>query len=430
MHQTSRVSARAWWAMAVFVLAAIISYSDRQVLGLLVDPIRAELSLRDTDLGLLQGVAFAMVYALASLPLGWASDRTSRRNLVIVGVVIWSLATIACGYASSFNELFLARMFIGIGEASLAPAVISMIADLFPLERRGLAIGLFNMGMIIGGGGAFIVGGGLLSIAATGGFESWPFLQALTPWRVALVVMGFSGILLIILLWTVSEPARRGAVSGAGQSLRGMYYSVRSRRSTLLPLYAAIASVSVMEFGMMMWMPTLLTRRFNFGLSEAGGTLGTIVITAAILGTLIGGLLSVWIIKRWSVQGLLKAAAMAVGFGTLTMAVGFANSGILALALFFLWQFSATCSSLIGITTLQNILPNELRGFGISIAAFLNIIIGLGIGSLLPPLIVESIYKDPTSIGLALSTVGIPMTVLAAWLYRRCASRVDGSMVS
>jgi len=430
MHQTFRVSARAWWAMAIFVLAAIISYSDRQVMGLLVDPIRAELSLRDTDLGLLQGVAFAMVYALASLPLGWAADRTSRRNLVIAGVVIWSLATISCGYARSFNELFLARILIGIGEASLAPAVVSMIADLFPLERRGMAIGLFNMGMIVGGGGAFIVGGGLLSIAASGGFESWPFLNALTPWRVALVIMGISGALLIILLLTVSEPIRRGANSGAGQSLKGMYNSVRSRRSTLLPLYAAIASVSVMEFGMMMWMPTLMTRRFNFGLSEAGGTLGAIVITAAVLGTLIGGLMSIWVIKRWSVQGLLRAASIFVCFGTLTMAAGFAESGILALALFFCWQFSATCSSLIGITTLQNILPNELRGFGISIAAFLNIIVGLGIGALLPPLIVESVYKDPTSIGLALSTVGIPITILAASLYWKSASRVHVSMVS
>src|SRR5688572_4369774 len=154
--------ASGWWAVFVFFLAAILSYTDRQILSLLVDPIRAGLNLSDVQLGILHGTAFAVLYAAFGLPLGRLADLMNRRNLILVGVMIWSTATVACAWARSFEELLVARLFVGLGEAALAPAALSMISDLFPAERRGVAIGTFALGIVAGAGVAIGVGGTLL----------------------------------------------------------------------------------------------------------------------------------------------------------------------------------------------------------------------------------------------------------------------------
>ncbi len=130
---------RAWWAVGVFCIAAILSYSDRQILSLLVDPIRADLHATDVQIGLLQGAAFALIYAVAGVALGRAADVLPRRLVIVAGILIWSLATVACGYAHSFGSLFAARAAVGIGEAALAPAAMSIITDSFPVNRRGAA---------------------------------------------------------------------------------------------------------------------------------------------------------------------------------------------------------------------------------------------------------------------------------------------------
>src|SRR6187402_336812 len=131
---------RAWTVVAILIATAILSYTDRQVLSLLVDPIRADLGISDTQISLLLGIAFALVYGVAGIPLGYLADRTSRRNLIFAGVLVWSLGTIACGLSHSFSQLFASRIFVGLGEAVLSPAAISLISDYFPPARRGTAV--------------------------------------------------------------------------------------------------------------------------------------------------------------------------------------------------------------------------------------------------------------------------------------------------
>ena len=184
---------RAWSTVGLFCIAAILSYTDRQILGLLVDPIRADLEISDTDVGVLQGVAFAIIYSVAGLPLGRLADIFQRRRVILTGVALWSVGTILCGYASSFWMLFAGRLIVGIGEAALAPAAMSMIADMFPTERRGTAIGLFAMGMVIGGGAAISIGGVLLELAVDHRFAGIPMVGALAPWREVLVLLGLAG---------------------------------------------------------------------------------------------------------------------------------------------------------------------------------------------------------------------------------------------
>lgn len=225
---------RAWWAVGVFAAAAVLSYTDRLILGILVDPIRAELAISDTQVSLLQGVAFALIYSFAGLPLGRLADIVSRRAVILAGVVLWSAATVACGYARSFEALFVARVFVGIGEAALAPAAMSMIADFFPRERRGIATGTFLMGMVVGGGAALAIGGGLLAAAQGGAFADWPVVGAMAPWRTVLVLLGLPGIVLAALLLTLREPLRRARERTAAPPQRESLARMAAHRHVLV----------------------------------------------------------------------------------------------------------------------------------------------------------------------------------------------------
>src|ERR1700732_5376463 len=150
----------AWAVVAILIATAVLSYTDRQVLSLLVDPIRSDLGITDTQISLLLGTAFAVVYGIAGLPLGFLADRTSRRNLIFAGVLVWSCGTLACGFSHSFGQLFAARIVVGLGEAVLSPAAISLISDYFPPARRGTAVGCFLSGIAMGRGASLLIGGG------------------------------------------------------------------------------------------------------------------------------------------------------------------------------------------------------------------------------------------------------------------------------
>ena len=208
-------ASRGWWAVGVFCIAAILSYSDRQILSLLVDPIRADLHATDVQIGLLQGAAFALIYAVAGIGLGRAADVLPRRMVIIAGVLVWSLATLACGYATSFWTLFAARAAVGIGEAALAPAAMSIITDNFPAHRRGVGVGVFLMGMVAGAGGALALGGFILQAAQSGALSGVPVLGALrSPGAPAWCCWALLGLPFALLAATVAEPVAP-APSGA-----------------------------------------------------------------------------------------------------------------------------------------------------------------------------------------------------------------------
>src|SRR6201996_7035872 len=181
----------AWTVVAILVATAVLSYTDRQVLSLLVDPIRADLGISDTQISLLLGTAFAVVYGFAGIPLGFLADRTSRRNLIFGGVLVWSIGTLACGFSRSFGELFAARIVVGLGEAVLSPAAISLISDYFPPSRRGTAVGFFLSGIAMGIGAAILTGGGVLHVVELGVLAGTP----LTGWRLVLLLIGAPGLL-------------------------------------------------------------------------------------------------------------------------------------------------------------------------------------------------------------------------------------------
>ncbi|TDR47585.1 putative MFS family arabinose efflux permease [Tahibacter aquaticus] len=405
---------RAWWAVSLCCVAALLSYTDRLILGLLVDPIRADLQIGDTEVSLLQGVAFALIYSFAGLPLGRIADRHSRRNLILAGVLLWSAATVACGYAQSFAQLFAARVFVGIGEAALAPAAMSLIADYFPPQRRGTATGTFLMGMVVGGGAALAIGGFLLQLAGNGWFASWPVVGTLAPWRAVLVLLGLPGLVLGLLLLSLHEPARRERSGVAAPGWRESMQKLAAQKSLLLPLYFAMALLAVGDFSLLSWSPALLSRRYGYAADQIGLLLGGIAMVTGVVATVGGGWLADWYARRGGVSLRLQLACLAAALAVPGSLIGLAGpSAAVVLACFGLWSLLSSAAGCIGIGVLQQVLPNELRGFGTALMAFGNIILGLGVGASLTAVFTDRVYADAAAVGWSITTVTLPAALAA-----------------
>src|SRR5262249_49422675 len=232
----------AWYVVFVLMVCFTLSFVDRQILSLLVDSIKQDLGVSDTRIGLLQGVAFALFYTLLGLPLGRLADRRSRRNLIIAGIVVWSLMTALCSIARSFWALFFARMGVGVGEATLAPAAFSLIADYFPIKRLGTALSIYSMGIFIGSGLALIVGGTVVSAVTGMPSTHVPIIGTIASWRLTFLIVGLPGILIGMLVYSVKEPPRKNLLrTGDGAVSR---LSIRDVSRELSRRWRSVVGVS------------------------------------------------------------------------------------------------------------------------------------------------------------------------------------------
>ena len=424
--------ARAWSVVGLFCVAAILSYTDRQILGLLVDPIRADLHVSDTQVGVLQGIAFAIVYSFAGLPLGRLADLVQRRSVILVGIALWSVGTLSCGYAHSFGTLFAGRLVVGVGEAALAPAATSMIADMFPTARRGAAIGLFAMGMVIGGGAAISIGGTVLSIAAQGAFADVPVLAHLAPWRTVLVLLGLSGVPLLLLLLLVREPLRHRTgieANDADDDLRAILAQLGRVRLALIPLVLGCALMSVGDFAMLSWAPALLGRRYLLSPQAIALALGTPIVIAAALASLGGGAISDRLAVRHGPAGRLLLAGCSAIVALPFALIAIASSADQAIACVALWTLFSTVAGIVGMTAILEIVPNRARGLSASFISFGNIMLGLGGGATLTGVVTDHVFGSPLAVGRSLTLVILPAGLIAIALFF-LASRAARSLTS
>jgi MFS family permease len=406
-------AAGAWWMIAVFLFTALISYSDRLILSVLVDPIRAELGLSDSAVGFLQGPAFTVVYVLAALVFGWLADRGKRKALLITGVLVWCTATVLCGLAPNGSVLLAGRLLLGAGEAVLLPTVFSMIADAFASERLGIANGTMIVGTVVGGPLGITVGGLLLAAAKGGAFASWPLIGGLAPWRFVLVSVGLTGLLSPILLLTVREPSRRQQSQGRAQgSLE--YFRSDSRR--LLPLYGAMALLSIGDYGLVSWVPTTLSRRFGWTSDQVGPTFGVVTAAAGVTGSLLGGWISDLAERRSAIPGRL---AISVGAGVFAMfaatiiSLGRAELTVVGLGL---WVLASTVGAVGAFCVVQELVPSQFRGSSIALLTFSNTLIGLGCGPTLVAFVTDHVYRVSTAVDRSITTVTLPAAILACAL--------------
>lgn len=245
----------AWYVAIVLMLCNTLSFIDRQILGLLVTPIKLELGISDTRIGLLQGLAFGLFYTMLGFPMGRMVDNGNRRNLMSVGIFLWSLMTAACAVAHGFWALFAARMGVGegVGEATLSPSAFSLLSDYFPKERLGTALSIFSMGVFFGSGLALIVGG--LVIGAVG------------SWRMTFLIVGLPGLLASLLVFTIKEPIRKNLLAGKANklSLGEVVEQVKLRWQSVVGICFAFGLQATCNYAQQAWLPTYFARVHDSG---------------------------------------------------------------------------------------------------------------------------------------------------------------------
>ena len=411
--------------LAVLMIASVVSLLDRQILSLLLIPVRADLGISNTQVSLLQGFAFAAVYAFAGLPIGYAADRFNRRNIIIAGIMFWSLMTALCAFADSFWMLFLARIGVGLGEACLHPAAYSLISDYFPKEQRGRAFGLFAAAATIGISVSLFAGAAVIGALGSGDVTFWPF-GTLAMWKATFLIASLPGFLVGVALLFVKEPPRK-ELAGASQLTSGFPAFLVRRRGILALVFCAYGLINFAGYGVLAWMAAAYVRIYGLSLSAAGFVVGAIMLVASIAGALLGGTLA----DRWSANGrvggrFLVVVMSGIGGGLSFIAWwatdNFALSIILGIAAFTM-QVAAVSTA---PSVIAEIAPNQFRG---QLAALYLLITGLGgiaAGPTAIAFVTDAVFGYDAGLRWALIIVPAPAVLLAAllaWLGRGYYSR-------
>jgi MFS family permease len=411
----------AWIVVAILIATAILSYTDRQVLSLLVDPMRGDLGITDTQISLLLGTAFAVVYGVAGIPLGYLADRVSRRNLILAGVVVWSLGTIGCGLSHDFAQIFAGRVIVGLGEAVLSPAAISLISDYFPPSRRGTAVGLFLSGIAIGSGASILIGGGVLDVVEHGFLVGTP-LAAQAPWRLVLLLIGGPGLIWSLAILLIREPLRRVSAEASLSPPTGPAAVAPARRPTawarVAPIYLMVAMASLVDNAVGAWAPSLLIREFHRDPARIGLELGLLLTVGFGGGVFVGGLLAD---RAGAAGGWPRKLVVCLIAGLSILPVSLVlNSSHFTLVLLDVPLYFALSGIVtgVGFSTILDVVPNRARGLAMSISFFLNVALGAGLGPTAVALVGTHVFGDAAGLAPSLSLTvagGYLIAVAAAW---------------
>ncbi len=394
----------AWYVVIILMIAYTLSFIDRQILALLVGPIRADLSINDTQIGLLGGLAFALFYTLMGLPLGRIIDRHNRKNVITLGILFWSLATAACAMARSFGSLFAARAGVGVGEATLGPGAMSILADYFDKEHLGTAMSVYSMGIYIGSGLAFMIGGTVVQAVSGTPIVNVPLLGDLESWRLAFLIVGIPGILVGLWVYTIKEPARKGVIvkDGAAShlSIGETINELKERWTTVGGLSVGMMFIAMAVYSFLFWSPVFMDRVFGWGPALRGNVLGILFLVFGCGGMFLGGRLSDYWLKRGVVEGPLRVGIIAGVGGLVSLAIAFMSSSPVTSLIFL-----APGVLLTGLPTgviyagLQVVLPNQVRGQAVALFLFILNIGGLTLGPLLPGVFNDYLFQDGAMVG-------------------------------
>ena len=427
--------AYAWFVVALLLLAYASAIVDRIIVGLLVEPIKADLGLSDTEIGVIQGLAFAVFYSLFTLPIGLLIDRWRRVPVLWLGIAVWSAATVAAGFARSFWSLFAARVVVGAGESTTTPASSSIIADYFPAQTRPRAFGVFVMGSSVGTGIAYLFGS--IAIELAGDLRArWPaLLGTFADWQIVFFIVGAPGLLLAALMAaTIREPARRGTIQvGEKLSLAPLWRElVTNRVAHTAIMVGAIMNVMIIN-AKLSWFPTVFFRVHDWEPARVGKALFFVGIPIGLVSALTAGWVMSAMAKRGRTDGpilvmMAQCAAWAV-FGTyqcLAPTAHLALAGHAVTAMFATWAVTAA------LTALNQVTPNQLRGQVVAIFTLFQGLVGVGVGAVAVGLLSDYVFPHPTGIAPSLAWVcavgggvGVAVLLLGRGSYQRAVARAQ-----
>ena len=407
----------AWYSVAVLMLMYIFSFVDRTTISLLVEPIKRDLHISDTQIGMLQGLAFALLYTFLGLPIARLSDRHSRRAIIAAGVFIWSIMATLCGFARTAAELFMARVGVGVGEAALSPAAYSIITDSFPRSKLGSAFGFYNIGITIGAGTAFLVGGIVVgAVSQAGATYTLPLVGEVRAWQMVFILTGAPGILLPLLLLTFREPARRGllrtesSVASAGQPLkpplREVLHYVWLNRKFYGLHFVALALLSMDGYCVSAWLPTALVRAYGISPGQVGKVMGLSIIVMNSSGMLLAGLACDRLTRRgFKDAPIVVALISACGIALLGCLPPFMPTVPLIWVAIAASGITFNAYNGVGPMAVNQVTPNQYRAQVSAVYLFVVNAIGLGIGPTLVPFLNDHLFHDPAKIRYSLVIV-------------------------
>ncbi len=401
----------AWYVVGVLMFAYIVSFVDRLILGLLVQPIKADLGVSDTQIGLLAGVGFALFYTVMGVPLARLADSRNRKWLIIAGITLWSAMTAASAFASSFTGLLIARIGVGVGEATLAPAATSMIVDYFARDRVARALGVYAMGIYLGAGVALLAGSVVVQAVTGSGPVTIAGLGTFNAWQLAFLLAALPGALVVAMMLTVREPQRTehsGAVAAnqgeAAPPLREVLTFIGRNRRLLGAHCFGYGALGTAVTAYLVWAPEMLRRAYEIPIAQAALIYGGLLVTLGTFGPYLGG----WWAQRAAARGHadaeLRVSVIATALVTPLLATAplMPSITLATIALAPVVLLLAVPQGL-APTVLQLIAPNRLRGQLLSAFMLVAVLAAYLVGPTAVPLLAEGVFGSDQELDRALA---------------------------
>lgn len=425
-----------WYVVAVLTVASTFSIIDRQILNVMIGPVKRDLGgISDFQVSLIMGFAFTFMYSVLSYPAGWLSDRYNRRNLMAVGIASWSILTVLCGTVHQYWHLFLARMGVGVGEATLGPAANSSLADYFPADRLPLAIGIVSAAPFVGQGLANIAGGPLIDYLESTPNYVLPVIGEVFSWQMVFIVVGAPGLLVALAMLGLREPARRGKVTEAvGVPFSEVWAFVKQRWAFFALIFAGYLGLATQGWSLFSWIVEFYVRNHGWTRTEIGLTYGSIALVVGIFGSVIGGLWAGSLIRRKIEDATLRL----VTYGSIVLlptatALTIVPDPWVGIALLIPVTFCMAMPPGLIMASLQAIAPNELRGQMVAFYLIAVNFLAYTFAPSLPALLSDYVFADELALGKSISLLAVFNYTLASVClglglkhYRRALAQASG----
>ncbi len=403
-----------WYAVSVFFLAYLISIVDRQLLSLLLVPIQDDLGVSDTLMSTLHGFTFAFFYSVMGLPIARMIDAGNRRLIISLGILVWSVATAACGLATEFWHLLIARTLVATGEAALLPGACSIIADFFAPNERGKAMGIFSSGGTFGNSLSMLAGGALFAAFSDADLVL-PVVGRLETWQLVFVAIGLPGIIVAALVLTIRTTGRSASAESAGVPLAVVVRYFRENRSSYTLTIAGISFYFAAMLAYLAWTPTLLIRNHGMELHQAGRIYGLVLLFLGPAGTFLWGWLSDWMQRTRGRTDSKVLCTVLACLGMIVPGIAYPLADNLTLVVLFLGAFVFFGSAPLGLApaSIQDMTPAPMRGQATALYTGILNMIGFGVGPLLVALLTDNLFADPGLLKYSMVVVLVISIVIA-----------------
>ena len=427
--------AYAWYVVAVLMIANVSAFVDRQILGVLVAPIKRDFAITDAEMSYLSA-AFSLFYAVMGVPIARLAGRIGRRNVMAAGVAAWSIFTVLCATANNYARLFAMRVGVGVGEASLNAPSVSLIADYFPRERLGRAMSVYQLGIFFGSGVGYFLGGWISQLSRVRDVWTVPIIGDIRPWQSAFLVAGFPGLLVALLVLTIREPARVNTETAGGASFGTVLRYVAQHRRTFLTHAFGFAFFAMVNFGLAFWIPTFFQRTHGWDPAAAARVQGLLTMSLGVLGVLLGGWTTDAFVRRGYEDGPFRVGIIG-GLGMLVCATAFPLMPTPTLAVVVLAILNIFAASPWGAASaaLAAVTPAPLRAQAAALFFMaVSILGGMG-GPIVVAQLTDHVFGAPNirySISvLAVGGMTLAVSLLVAGLdsYARAVKWVSGQAV-